>query len=99
MAKSNKLNPVAATVGAAFIATAMGTSAQAAENPFATTELNQGYQLADKHKEGKCGEGKCGEGKESEKKGEGKCGEGKKDKDRDKKGEGKCGEGKCGGKE
>ncbi len=100
MAKSNKLSPLAATVSAAFIATAMGTSAQAAENPFATTELNQGYQLADKHKEGKCGEGKCGEGK-AEKKGEGKCGEGKcgegkKDKE-DKKGEGKCGEGKCGG--
>lgn len=106
MAKSNKLSPLAATVSAAFIATAMGTSAQAAENPFATTELNQGYQLADKHKEGKCGEGKdgkkgegkCGEGKKDKegKKGEGKCGEGKKDRD-GKKGEGKCGEGKCGG--
>ena len=100
MAKSNKLSPLAATVSAAFIATAMGTSAQAAENPFATTELNQGYQLADKHKEGKCGEGKCGEGKDAKKGegkcGEGKCGEGKKDRD-GKKGEGKCGEGKCGG--
>jgi uncharacterized low-complexity protein len=102
MAKSNKLSPLAATVSAAFIATAMGTSAQAAENPFATTELNQGYQLADKHKEGKCGEGKCGEGKDKDAKkgegkcGEGKCGEGKKDRD-GKKGEGKCGEGKCGG--
>lgn len=101
MAKFNKLSPLAATVSAAFIATAMGTSAQAAENPFATTELNQGYQLASKHKEGKCGEGKCGgegkDGKSSEGKcGEGKCGEGSKDMD-DKKGEGKCGEGKCGG--
>ncbi len=104
MAKSNKFSPLAATVSAAFIATAMGTSAQAAENPFATTELNQGYQLADKHKEGKCGEGKCGEGKKEMdgkkgegKCGEGKCGEGKKDGHDDKKGEGKCGEGKCGG--
>lgn len=101
MSKSNKLNPLAAAAGAAFLATSMGaTTVQAAENPFATTDLSSGYQLADKHKEGKCGEGKCGEEK-SDKDREGKCGEGKcgeegKDK-KDKGGEGKCGEGKCGG--
>ncbi|USD22331.1 HvfA family oxazolone/thioamide-modified RiPP metallophore [Microbulbifer variabilis] len=91
------LSPVAAAVGAAFIATAaMNVSASTAEaNPFAAAELTSGYNLAladhdDKEKEGKCGhgknkEGKCGEGKKKE----GKCGEGKKK-------EGKCGEGKCG---
>ncbi|GAB2879411.1 hypothetical protein ACCI51_06425 [Microbulbifer echini] len=98
------LSPVAAAVGAAFIATAaMNVSAANSDaNPFAAEELNSGYNLAladhdhkDKDKEGKCGEGKkkegkCGEGKKKEGKcGEGKCGEGKKK-------EGKCGEGKCG---
>lgn len=98
MARHNKLTPLAATVSAAFLATAMGTSAQAAENPFATTDLSQGYQLADKHKEGKCGEGKDDKDKKGEGKcGEGKCGEGKDERKDDKKGEGKCGEGKCGG--
>jgi uncharacterized low-complexity protein len=94
MSKTSKLNPLAATVGAAFIASALSAPVTAAENPFATTDLAKGYQLAGN--EGKCGEGKCGEGKcgedreDGDKKGEGKCGD-------DKKGEGKCGEGKCGG--
>ncbi|WP_444932226.1 hypothetical protein ACJJIF_10825 [Microbulbifer sp. SSSA002] len=98
---SNKhLSPVAAAVGAAFIASAaMNVSAANSDaNPFAAEDLSSGYNVAlashdgdDKEKEGKCGEGKCGEGKEKEGKcGEGKCGEGKKK-------EGKCGEGKCGG--
>ena len=96
MAKINKLNPLAATVGAAVVASALSAPiANAAENPFATTDLASGYLVADGHAEGKCGEGKCGEDKKAEgqcgeKKGEGKCGE-------EKKGEGKCGEGKCGG--
>ncbi|MDP5209227.1 hypothetical protein [Microbulbifer sp. 2205BS26-8] len=99
------LSPVAAAVGAAFIASAaMSVSAASSTaNPFAAQDLTSGYNLAladehgDKKKEGKCGEGKkkegkCGEGKKKEGKcGEGKCGEGKKKK------EGKCGEGKCGG--
>ena len=106
MANSNKLSPLAATVSAAFIATAMGTSAQAAENPFAANELNQGYQLASKHKEGKCGEGNCGEGMKDKDHDKGMKHDKdmkddkdmKHDKDMDsKKGEGKCGEGKCGG--
>lgn len=53
MTKSSKLSPLAAAVSAAFLATAMGTSAQAAENPFATAELNAGDQLAASHKEDK----------------------------------------------
>ena len=101
----NKKNlPIAAAVGAAFIASAT-LSVSTAANPFTATELSAGYNLKmaddgkkkegkcgeDKKKEGKCGEGKCGEGKKKEGKcGEGKCGEGKKK-------EGKCGEGKCGG--
>ena len=109
MAKFNKLNPLAATLGAAVVASAMSAPVMAAENPFAAKELSGGYmQLAGGHGkdaegkcgEGKCGEGKCGEGKCGEDKGgEGKCGEGKcgEGKGKDKGGEGKCGEGKCGG--
>jgi uncharacterized low-complexity protein len=91
MAK-NKVTPLAAAVGAAFLASAsLSPVSSAAENPFAAQELNSGYKLAAKDAEGKCGEGKCGEGKcggkatAQDKNAEGKCGEGK------------CGEGKCGG--
>ena len=83
MAKMSKLNPLAATLGAAFVASAMSIPAHAAENPFGATDLQSGYQLAGDHAkdgEGKCGEGKCG----GDKKGEGSCGG-------DKKGEGSCG--------
>ncbi len=107
MAKKN-LTPLAAAVGAAFLASAaLSTVASASENPFASQQLTAGYNLAEKAAEGKCGEGKCGEGKcggkKAEKKaegkcGEGKCGEGKKAEKEGKCGEGKCGEGKCGGK-
>lgn len=107
MAKLTKLNPLAATIGAAVMVSALSAPVTAAENPFMTMDLKAGYQLAG-DMEGKCGEGKCGEGKcgaDADKKGEGKCGEGKcgadadkkGDKKSDKKGEGKCGEGKCGG--
>jgi len=105
MSKKN-FSPIAAAVGAAFLASAaMNVSAaidsDSSANPFAAKELSSGYNLAmqeegEKKKEGKCGEGKCGEGKKKEGKcGEGKCGEGKKK-------EGSCGEGKkkegsCGG--
>ena len=111
MSKEKKvLKPVALAAGAAFIASMaasnIANAAPAGDNPFAMTELQNGYmQVAGK--DGKCGEGKCGEGKKADAKteegkcgegkcGEGKCGEGKK-KD-DKKKDGKCGEGKCGGK-
>lgn len=100
---ANFKKPLAAALGAAFLASSIAPVASAAVNPFSAQQLSAGYDLPnfDKHKEGKCGEGKCGEGKGGEgscgegKGGEGKCGE-------DKAGEGKCGEGKggegkCGG--
>ncbi|ASK34054.1 hypothetical protein [Alloalcanivorax mobilis] len=94
MSKYSKLNPLAVTVGAAFMASALSVPvAQAAStNPFASSDLGSGYQLAgaDKKAEGSCGadkkaEGSCG----ADKKGEGSCGA-------DKKGEGSCGADKKG---
>ena len=80
MAQSKK--PLAAALGAAFLATAISPLASAEVNPFSAQQLSGGYDLANFGGHGKDGEGKCGEGK---------CGEGDKD------GEGKCGEGKGGG--
>ena len=78
-----KLKPVAAAVGGvvAGLVGASGAIADVDAELFTTVDLNNGYELAAHHEEGKCGEGKCGESKD----GEGSCGEGK------------CGEGKCGG--
>jgi uncharacterized low-complexity protein len=102
------IKPLAIAAGAAFITSLASTTvANAAENPFAMSDLSSGYMVADAA-EGKCGEGKMmkeGEGmmKEGEgmmKEGEGKCGEGKCGEGKMKKeGEGmmKEGEGKCGG--
>jgi uncharacterized low-complexity protein len=105
MAQSKK--PIAAALGAAFLAASVAPLASADSNPFSAQQLSGGYDLANynSHKEGGCGEGKCGaakgEGEGScggEKTGtEGKCGGEKTG------GEGKCGgektgaEGKCGG--
>ena len=88
MAQSKK--PLAAALGAAFLATSIAPLASAGVNPFSAQQLSGGYDLASfgKHEEGKCGEGKCG-GEKAE--GEGSCGGEKAE------GEGKCGEGKCGG--
>ena len=82
--------PVAAAVGAAFLASvALAPLAQAAENPFQAHSLSGGYNLAEKTMtEGKCGEGKCGEsmikahegncgGEKAKTAAEGKCGGGK----------------------
>jgi uncharacterized low-complexity protein len=98
MAYSKK--PLAAALGAAFLATTVAPIALADTNPFAANQLSGGYDLVNyadhaegkcggekAEGEGKCGEGKCGEGKKAE--AEGKCGEGKKAE----------AEGKCGGKE
>ena len=94
MSKST-IKPLAALLGSAFVAAMTQVPAtQAAENPFATTELQSGYKVASKA-EGKCGEGKCGGEKKAA--GEGKCGEGKCGGDKKAASEGKCGEGKCGG--
>ena len=112
MSKDTKIiKPLTIALGATFAASLaasnIATAAQTnADNPFAMNDLNSGYmQVADSHKEGKCGEGKCGEGKKANAKdkegkcGEGKCGEGKCGDDKKaKKKEGKCGEGKCGAK-
>ena len=83
--------PVAAAVGAAFLASvALAPLAQAAENPFQAHSLSGGYTLAEKTMtEGKCGEGKCGES--MRKAHEGNCG-GAKAKTA---AEGKCGGGKA----
>jgi uncharacterized low-complexity protein len=110
MSQKSTKKPLAIALGAAFVTSLAATPvANAAENPFAMSELSSGYMVAEMA-EGKCGEGKCGGEKT---KAEGKCGEGKMDKEgkcgegkMDKEGkcgegkmdkEGKCGEGKCGG--
>ena len=107
MAISRK--PLAAALGAAFLATSIAPLVSAEVNPFSAQQLSGGYDLASygKDGEGKCGEGKCGEGKKAAEgkkaDGEGSCGgdkaegEGSCGGDKAKKGEGKCGEGKCGG--
>jgi uncharacterized low-complexity protein len=103
---NQKMKPIAAAVGTAFVASlATASVAQAEDDLFVANDLPEGYDLLaaghGKDGEGKCGEGKCGEA-EGDKDGEGKCGEGKcgeaeGDKDGEgKDGEGKCGEGKCG---
>ena len=75
--------PLAIALGAAFVTSLAGTPvANAAENPFAMSELSSGYVVAEME-EGKCGEGKCGGDKATA--------------TEDKATEGKCGEGKCGG--
>ena len=90
--------PLAAALGAAFLASSVAPMASADVNPFSAQQLKGGYDLPnyDKHKEGGCGGDKDGEGScGGDKGGEGSCGG---DKDGDGKGgEGKCGEGKCGG--
>jgi len=110
MSQKSTKKPLAIALGAAFVTSLAGTPvANAAENPFAMSELSSGYMVAEMA-EGKCGEGKCGGEKT---KAEGKCGEGKCGGDKAKTegkcggdkagtegkamGEGKCGEGKCGG--
>ena len=102
MTKKNRIKPIAAVIGAALAGSLSAVNlANAAENPFGATQLQNGYMtLAENDaggnkemKEGKCGEGKCGGDKKMK---EGKCGEGKCGGDKKMK-EGKCGEGKCGG--
>jgi uncharacterized low-complexity protein len=86
MSHKSTLKPLAVAMGAAFVTSLACTPvANAAENPFAMTELTSGYMVADSKMEGKCGGDKKGHE-------EGKCGGDKKGHE-----EGKCGEGKCGG--
>lgn len=98
---AHPIKPIAAALGAAFLASSFAPVASAASNPFSAQQLSGGYDLAnfDHHAEGGCGdkkaEGSCGdkkaEGSCGDKKAEGSCGD-------EKKTEGKCGEGKCGAK-
>jgi uncharacterized low-complexity protein len=87
---ANIKKPLAAALGAAFLASSIAPLASAAANPFSAQQLSGGYDLPnfDKPAEGKCGEGKCGEKKAEH---EGKCAA-----------EGSCGgkakEGDCGAK-
>lgn len=89
-----KHNLVSLAVGSAFAALTLSPAAQAADNPFGTTRLQAGYQLAQadtKMKDGNCGgdkkvaaekkrDGKCGEAKcgAAKKKAEANCGANKK---------------------
>ena len=60
MSQKSTKKPLAIALGAAFVTTLAGTPvANAAENPFAMSELSSGYMVAEMA-EGKCGEGKCG---------------------------------------
>ncbi|MGB5440000.1 MAG: hypothetical protein WBN90_10195 [Gammaproteobacteria bacterium] len=56
------MKPLAFALGAAFATTL--PVANAADNPFAMTELSSGLMMADAS-EGKCGEGKCGGSKQA----------------------------------
>jgi uncharacterized low-complexity protein len=109
MKKLHRLNPLAASIGAVVVASAITTTAQGEVlSPFTAVDLNSGYNLASqdgKGAEGKCGEGKCGGDKTDM---EGNCGGGKTDMEGNGGGdktdmEGNCGggktdmEGKCGG--
>ncbi len=110
MAISKK--PLAAALGAAFLATSIAPLVSAEANPFSAQQLSGGYDLASfAHHEKAEGEGKCGEGKCGDKKAEGEASEGDKNAegegscgDKKAEGEGSCGdkkadgEGKCGGK-
>lgn len=104
------IRPLAAAIGASFLAMSVVPTASAEVNPFETTQLSAGYGLASADKsatEGKCGEGKCGGSKtgsgDKSQSAEGKCGEGKcggskaESGSKSQNAEGKCGEGKCGG--
>ncbi len=58
-----KLKPIAAAIGTAFVASlATASVAQADDDLFVANGLERGYDLL-AEAEGKCGEGKCGEGK------------------------------------
>ena len=59
----NRISPLNALASSSLVALALATGASTAlaDNPFAATSLDAGYQVADHHKskEAKCGEGKC----------------------------------------
>lgn len=84
----NKRSLVSLAAGSVLAAAALIPVHAAIGNPFAATQLQAGYQVAQadtKQKDGKCGEAKCGADKK-----------GAQTKAADKKKDGKCGEAKCG---
>jgi len=72
MSKKSPMKPLAIALGATFATSLAGTPvANAAENPFAMSDLSSGYLVAE-GSEGKCGgahkatkEGNCGAGKKA----------------------------------
>lgn len=61
---ASKKKAIGVAVGSAFAAgMAMGSIANAADNPFALKSLQNGYMVADSHKASKASEAKCGQGK------------------------------------
>lgn len=82
---ANSKRPLAAALGAAFLATSIAPLVAAESNPFSAQPLTGGYNLAsfDKQQEGGCGANKA--------EGEGSCGGAKAD------GEGACGDKKTEG--
>ncbi|MDH5766972.1 MAG: hypothetical protein OEZ38_13250 [Gammaproteobacteria bacterium] len=92
MTRKNNIKSLSLATGAALaLGLSSGSAIADVSNPFAMSDLSQGYQVAGNN--GKCGEAKCGGSKSTEAKcGEGKCGDSKKPKSK----EAKCGEGKCG---
>jgi uncharacterized low-complexity protein len=87
MTRNNTIKSFSLATGAALVLSALGGTAMAEQvNPFAMTELTQGYAVATAA-DSKCGTGKCGgmEKKADAKAADGKCG------GMDKKAEAKCG--------
>ena len=71
---AHSIKPIAAVLGAAFLASSFVPAASASSNPFSAQQLRGDYDLAS---DGKDAEGSCGENKAEGKCGEGKCGAGK----------------------
>ena len=67
---AHSIKPIAAALGAAFLASSFASVASADSNPFSAQQLSGGYDLANfnHHAEGGCGdkkaEGSCGDKKE-----------------------------------
>ena len=95
MTRNNTIKSFSLATGAALVLGAFGGTAMAEQaNPFAMTELSQGYSVATAA-DGKCGTAKCGgmEKKTDAKAADGKCG------GMEKKADAKAADGKCGGME
>ena len=76
MTRNNTIKSFSLATGAALVLSAFGGTAMADQvNPFAMTQLSQGYSVA-AAADAKCGAGKCGgtEKKDGAKAADGKCG-------------------------